>query len=429
MIWAWILAAVIISWLFCKKEIGWYHYIWLLLPIEMYGVNIAGATIKPYMLFGCLIILGDLLKHKTLRIHATLITVLFALIVSDYLTGFVMTSVMQHIMFVLVLFIGYCYQDYQTDGIEFEEIGHAALATTIGYGLVFTLAWLAFSLGYSVNGIYASERLDAGIVLKLASFGGTVSSRLRGFCIDPNSVITTLIPGAAYAMANITFKKKDIVKSILGIAVYFAVVFYSSSRMALLCSFAMSVVFFIIGYRRSENKRRMASIGVIVVLVAFILAFLNLDTIVIEIAKIWADLFGERASLGSEYGRLTIWKTNLTYLIDSNKIWFGVGQNQIYLLTQRGLACHSTWLEWVCGTGIVLGLLIDCWFIFAPVRFRRRVIGKADVQNILPVILAYITVIVCISTVDNITNSVLVFLMLILRYGTINDNSLAERIV
>lgn len=429
MIWAWILAAVATSWLFCKKGIGWYHYIWILLPIEMYGVTVAGATIKPYMLFGCFIILDDLLKHRTLRVHATLIAVAFVLIISDYLTGFVMASVMQHIMFMLVLLIGYCYQDYQTDGIEFEEIGQVALATTIGYGLVFTVAWLAFSFGYSINGIYASERLDAGIVLKLASFGGTVSSRLRGFCIDPNSVIATLIPGASYAMANITLKKKDIAKSVIGMAVYLAVVFYSGSRMALLCSIVLLVIFFIIGYRRSENKRRMAAIGVVGVLIICILAFLNLNVIILEIAKIWADLFGERASLGSEYGRLTIWKTNLTYLIDNNKIWFGVGQNQIYLLTQRALACHNTWLEWVCGIGIAFGLFMDGWFILAPIRFKKRVIGKVDMQNVMPIILAYITVVVCISTVDNITNSVLVFLMLILRYGTITDDSVAERIV
>lgn len=171
-----------------------------------------GGNNKTIYAFGCFIILDDLLKHRTLRVHATLIAVAFVLIISDYLTGFVMASVMQHIMFMLVLLIGYCYQDYQTDGIEFEEIGQVALATTIGYGLVFTVAWLAFSFGYSINGIYASERLDAGIVLKLASFGGTVSSRLRGFCIDPNSVIATLIPGAAYAMANITLKKKILQK-------------------------------------------------------------------------------------------------------------------------------------------------------------------------------------------------------------------------
>ena len=108
MIWAWIAAAVIISWLFCKKGISWYHYIWLLLPIEMYGVTIAGATLKPYMLFGICIIAGDFVRNKTIQVHAAIVAVIFALIFSDYLTGFVMASVMQHIMFILVLMIGCC---------------------------------------------------------------------------------------------------------------------------------------------------------------------------------------------------------------------------------------------------------------------------------------------------------------------------------
>lgn len=428
MIWAWIAAAVIISWLFCKKGISWYHYIWLLLPIEMYGVTIAGATLKPYMLFGICIIVGDFVRNKTIRVHAAIVAVIFALIFSDYLTGFVMASVMQHIMFILVLMIGYCYQNYQCDGIEFDEMGQATLAATIGYGIVFTVAWMMFNRGVTADGIYASERLDAGIVLRLASFGGNVSSRLRGFCIDPNSVITTLIPGATYALANIVYRKQDIIKSLLAIVVYLAVVFYSGSRMALICSFAMLVIFFIIGYRKSENKRRMAVAGMASVGVLLVALIINMDTIILEVAKIWADLFGERASLGSEYGRLTIWKTNIEYLISNSKEWFGVGQNQIYLLTERGLACHNTWLEWICGTGIILGVIIDFWFILAPVRFKKRSMGMSG-ENALPIIMAYITVVVCISTVDNITNPVLLFLMLILRYGVLKRELQTERVV
>ena len=428
MIWVWIAAAVIISWLFCKKGISWYHYIWLLLPIEMYGVTIAGATLKPYMLFGICIIAGDFVRNKTIQVHAAIVAVIFALIFSDYLTGFVMASVMQHIMFILVLMIGYCYQNYQCDGIEFDEMGQAALAATIGYGIVFTVAWLMFNRGVTADGIYASERLDAGIVLRLASFGGNVSSRLRGFCIDPNSVITTLIPGATYALANIVYRKQDIIKSLLAIVVYLAVVFYSGSRMALICSFAMLVIFFVIGYRKSENKRRMAVAGIASVGVLLVALIINMDTIILEVAKLWADMFGERASLGSEYGRLTIWKTNIEYLINNSKEWFGVGQNQIYLLTERGLACHNTWLEWICGTGIILGAIIDFWFILAPVRFGKRSVGMGG-ENALPIIMAYITVVVCISTVDNITNPVLLFLMLILRYGVINRGLQTERVV
>ena len=335
---------------------------------------------------------------------------------------------MQHIMFILVLMIGYCYQNYQCDGIEFDEMGQAALAATIGYGIVFTVAWLMFNRGVTADGIYASERLDAGIVLRLASFGGNVSSRLRGFCIDPNSVITTLIPGATYALANIVYRKQDIIKSLLAIVVYLAVVFYSGSRMALICSFAMLVIFFVIGYRKSENKRRMAVAGIASVGVLLVALIINMDTIILEVAKLWADMFGERASLGSEYGRLTIWKTNIEYLINNSKEWFGVGQNQIYLLTERGLACHNTWLEWICGTGIILGAIIDFWFILAPVRFKKRSVGMGG-ENALPIIMAYITVVVCISTVDNITNPVLLFLMLILRYGVINRGLQTERVV
>ena len=421
MIWAWIAAAVVISWLFCNKKINWYHYIWLLLPIEMYGVTIAGVTLKPYMLFGFFIIARDIIKNRTIRVHTAMIAVVLALIISDCLTGFLMPSIMQHIMFVLVLMIGYSYQNYQSDGIEFDEMGQAALATTIGYGIVFTIAWLMFNNGIVVDGIYASERLETGILLRRASFGGIVSSRLRGFCIDPNSVITTLIPGAAYAMDNIVRRNQKRAKSLIAIAFYLAVVIYSGSRMALLCSFAMLIIFFVIGYKKAKNKRRAVVIGLVVVGAFLIVSVLKIDSLVPEIERMWTDLFGERASLDSEYGRLTIWRTNTKYLVKNNKEWLGVGQNQIYLLTGLGLACHNTWLEWICGTGVFIGIVIDLWFILAPIRFRKRTlgVGNKNIQGALPTIMAYVTVIVCISTVDNITNSVLLFLMLILRYGAI----------
>ena len=214
-------------------------------------------------------------------------------------------------MFILVLMIGFCYQRCQKDGIEFEEMGQATLATTIGYGIVFTVAWLMFSRGITPDGVYASERLEPGIILKLASFGGNVSQRMRGFCIDPNSVITTLIPGAAYALANIVYRKQEIVKSILALAVYLAVVVYSGSRMALMCTFVMLTIFFIIGYKRANNKRQVLVVGMAILGVILIGLIFNIDAVILEVAKMWESIFGERASLGSEYGRLTIWKTNV----------------------------------------------------------------------------------------------------------------------
>ena len=71
----------------------------------------------------------------------------------------------------------------------------------------------------------------------------------------------------------------------------------------------------------------------------------------------------------------------------------------------------------------------DLWFILAPLKYKKRAIGLGDenTKNAIPLIMAYVIVVVCISTVDNITNSVLLFLMLILRYGTINQSIKMER--
>ena len=68
MIWGWIGAAVALSWLLCRKKAAWHHLIWMLLPIETYGVSLAGATIKPYMMFGGLIILHNILRKKAHKI-------------------------------------------------------------------------------------------------------------------------------------------------------------------------------------------------------------------------------------------------------------------------------------------------------------------------------------------------------------------------
>ena len=68
MMWVWIIAAIAISWLLCRKKVAWYHYIWMLLPVEMYGITIAGATIKPYMILGVFMIIKNLLDRKAHKV-------------------------------------------------------------------------------------------------------------------------------------------------------------------------------------------------------------------------------------------------------------------------------------------------------------------------------------------------------------------------
>ena len=174
------MAAVAISWLLCRKKAAWYHYIWMLLPIEMYGVNIAGATLKPYMIFGLLIIITCFTKGKGTRIPIGIFFCAFALMVSDILNGLVTASIMQHFMFLFILYIAYSYVLLAQEDEEFlDSMREVTVATTIGYGLVFAIAYTLYILRPDIPGVYTTERYSTGMVLRFLSTGGASIVRLK----------------------------------------------------------------------------------------------------------------------------------------------------------------------------------------------------------------------------------------------------------
>ena len=424
MIWIWIIAAVLISIFVCEKKIHWYHYIWILLPIELYGVSIAGAMIKPYMIFGLAIIFYALFKKEVYRkIPRNFFMIVMLVLISDILTGLKVSSIMQHIMFVFILIIALCYTVIQQGGIEFGQIGNVAIATTIGYGSIFLIASILYNLGINVPGILANDRLDPGIIMNFVSTGGIANSRLRGFCIDPNAVVTTLIPGVAYAFANLLYLGKNKFKSILAVLLYVCTIINSGSRMGMVCTLFMFVYAFYIGYKRTNKKKKWLIIGSIVTSGMLVYIIINFDALVVNMALELNRFFYSRASLTSEYGRLTIWKKNLSYLFESGRFLTGVGQNQIYLMSSSGLACHNTWLEWICGTGLIIGVIIDGWFIFTPFVFKHRTkhLNNQTINVIMPFIMSYVVTLICVTTIDNITNSILLFLLVIFRFGCMKN--------
>lgn len=422
MIWLWITAAVVVSWLLCRGKVSWYHYIWIFLPIEMYGISIAGATIKPYMVFGAFIIIDNILKQRKFTIPKTVVFAIILLALSDCFTGLITVSIMQHLMFILILLIGCNYIHVQKkEKVNLKEISDVTIAVTIGYGVIFTIGYLLYSFNVDIGGLYTDDRYTSGMILRFLSSGGMITDRFRGFCIDPNSVVCTLIPGASFALANILYRKRAIIRSLFAVCLYFLTVYYSGSRMGLICSLIMVFIMFIIGYRETRQKQHWIMIGIAVVMLVIIFSIVNQRSIITGVIQDFTAFFNKRETFTGDESRFYIWKINLKYLFDHWKFIFGVGQNQIYLLTGLGKACHNTWLEWICGTGIFIGLIIDLWFILAPFNLIHRVqfVSSSVRRAYLPLILAYITVIICITTVDNITNSVLLFLALIFRYGRV----------
>lgn len=417
MIWIWIVAAVAISWLLCRKKAAWYHYIWMLLPIEMYGVNIAGATLKPYMIFGLLIIITCFTKGKGTRIPVGIFLCAFALIVSDILNGLVTVSIMQHLMFLFILCIAYNYTLLAQEDEHFvDDLRNVTIATTVGYGLVFTVTYILYNLHPEFPGIYTADRYSAGMVLRFMSTGGVSIVRFRGFCIDPNSVITTLIPGTAFALQSLIYEKKNACKSLLAVCVYSVVMIASGSRMAMICTVLMLFVMLLTGYKQANNKGKWLLLLILLSMACALVGVVNFQAIVYKISS----FFNSRAGLNDSGGRFTIWKYNLQWLEENGRLLAGVGQNQIHNLTPIGKACHNTWLEWICGTGLLIGAGIDIWIILAPVSITNYVKNnKVRLRNFIPIVLAYAIAMVCVTTVDNITNSTILFLMVIFRYGDI----------
>jgi len=419
MIWVWIIAAIAISWLLCRKKVAWYHYIWMLLPVEMYGITIAGATIKPYMILGVFMIIKNLLDRKAHKVPAAFVAIIFLLSVSDILNGLIIASIMQHVMFLVIIYIAYNYVLIsENDDDLLENIEVSTIATTIGYGLVFLVAYWFYSRGIGFGGIYTTDRYSAGMLLNFISTGGQTTVRLRGFCIDPNSVVTTLIPGASFGLARLLYKNGGKFRSLVAVILYAIVMDLSGSRMAVVCTVAMVIIMLMMGYKQAENKLRWFGLIVLVLLVASFVAVYRFQNIASEVYS----FFTARAGLNDTGGRFTIWKYNARWLSDNGRLLFGVGQNQISNLTSVGKACHNTWLEWICGTGILLGGMIDLWFVITPFVFLDRLKrNRIFIRDIIPIVLAYVTALICITTVDNITNSVVLFLMVIFRYGFIEN--------
>ena len=415
MMWVWIIAAIAISWLLCRKKVAWYHYIWMLLPVEMYGITIAGATIKPYMILGVFMIIKNLLDRKAHKVPAAFVAIIFLLSVSDILNGLIIASIMQHVMFLVIIYIAYNYVLIsENDDDLLENIEVSTIATTIGYGLVFLVAYWFYSRGIGFGGIYTTDRYSAGMLLNFISTGGQTTVRLRGFCIDPNSVVTTLIPGASFGLARLLYKNGGKFRSLVAVILYAIVMDLSGSRMAVVCTVAMVIIMLMMGYKQAENKLWWFGLIALVLLVVSFMAVYRFQNIASEVYS----FFTARAGLNDTGGRFTIWKYNARWLSDNGRLLFGVGQNQISNLTSVGKACHNTWLEWICGTGILLGGMIDLWFVITPFVFLDRLKrNRIFIRDIIPIVLAYVTALICITTVDNITNSVVLFLMVIFRYG------------
>ena len=131
MIWIWIAVAILISvFLLRRKHISIENYIWVLLPVDMYGFNLAGVTIKPYMAFSLILLAGVFTRKKGKLFvgrgsQAVIILFLFGALLVNFLNGGDTSSIMSILMVFMVYFCACLYASNIDESID--EIARSIL--------------------------------------------------------------------------------------------------------------------------------------------------------------------------------------------------------------------------------------------------------------------------------------------------------------
>ncbi len=417
-IWFWIVLAWLLSALALgKRHISMEHFVWILLPIDMYGIQVAGITIKPYMVFCGWLFLRMLLNGQT-KIKAirgwTLpaIGIIVILFIVNMFNSSSLYSLSAPCMLMVVWFCMTIYTSFWGETAQ-DDIPEVMIATGIGYGFVFLIGFLLLTLGIPISGVGASERTEPGFILQFSNmFQGVLIQkwRLRGFTIDPNTMLGTFVFSGIVCLIRILMEENS-KREWLCLMLSMACIFLSNSRTGLMC-FALALVMSVFAayWKGSPQIRKRIEVITLIVIFVMIAVMVGTDWIRNLISS-FLGLYANRSGLNDEYGRFTIWKEAVGILMEKNP-FFGIGMGQMQFYTSVNRACHNTWLECLCGNGIILGSIFILFLLFTLIKggIKAKYNTCSRYNQLLWSLTIGITVVVIsLISVDNITYSYLWF--------------------
>ena len=393
------------------------HFVWILLPIDMYGIQVAGITIKPYMVFCGWLFLRMLLNGQT-KIKAirgwTLpaIGIIVILFIVNMFNSSSLYSLSAPCMLMVVWFCMTIYTSFWGETAQ-DDIPEAMIATGIGYGFVFLIGFLLLTLGIPISGVGASERTEPGFILQFSNmFQGVLIQkwRLRGFTIDPNTMLGTFVFSGIVCLIRILMEENS-KREWLCLMLSMACIFLSNSRTGLMC-FALALVMSVFAayWKGSPQIRKRIEVITLIVIFVMIAVMVGTDWIRNLISS-FLGLYANRSGLNDEYGRFTIWKEAVGILMEKNP-FFGIGMGQMQFYTSVNRACHNTWLECLCGNGIILGSIFILFLLFTVIKggIKAKYNTCSRYNQLLWSLTIGITVVVIsLISVDNITYSYLWF--------------------
>ena len=413
-IWLWILLAWCISLIALKgKKVRLEHFVWLLLPVDMYGLTIAGVTLKPYMIFCGFLLFRMMLSGKmelSVKSRWSLITgVLVLLMIS--LNAFNNSSLQSLISTVMVAVVWICTMIYMSDSGDRspEDITEVMLAAGIGFGAVFVMGYFCMELNLNLPGIVADTRAEPGFFMGMNNMyeGKFVHAvRLRGFTIDPNCLLAPFLFSSGISVMRL-ISGRGRLREILALVLAWWCIILSNSRMGLICCAFIVIISIVVAYPMGSDRcKRRVKLSMLFLITGGILICVTggFSKVVMSVIANYQN----RSGLNDEYGRFTIWKDAANVLIEQN-LFFGVGNGQIQFNTAKARACHNTWLEFICAFGLLLGGVVVGHFVAMLVNgglYAYR--SRTDVFAWI-IFLGTAGVVLSLVGVDNLTSSYLWF--------------------
>ncbi len=433
MIWVWISAAIFISVILLRgKHISFENYIWILLPIDMYGISIAGILIKPYMILsGILFILYIRDKPRGFFIGNIAVPFIFigALIVNTF-NGGTTSSLLAVFMVILVYFCASVYLSKTKESIN--EIPEVVVAASIGYGLVFSFLSIMFNLGIWLPDVATRSNLAPGILLALDNMNGDIfyqTYRLRGFNIDPNASVGVFLAAFPIDTMMLICKKGRKKRYLISFLLSLICVYLTNSRMGILSTLVIVGFSSISAIKMATREQRKKFIQVVFALSAILLFAILFTDIKQRVEKDIFSAYEGRADFNAQYGRGTIWKESIKIWNEKGLFW-GVGTGNIRYLISAKKQTHNTWLEWLCGCGLIFGSAVILFFVALIIKgFSINFLNTSDNKTLFQMMLMGLTgMVICLITVDNTTNCYLwFFAVTIMKIFSLTEKQVQQR--
>ena len=416
-IWIWIIAAWVLSYLALgKKKTSFEHLIWILLPVDMYGITLVGATIKPYMIFCILLFIRLLLQRRETTILNGWVymsgfisgAVVLVNLINNRTSSAPKAALLLLIVWgCVVLYLLNCGKSTATD------IPNVMIATGIGYGVIFIVGYIVMNMGLELPGIVAGSRYDNGFFMTTANVrdGVLISSyRLRGFTIDPNTMMGAFAFCATCCLLRIV-KGNGKIREWMGLVISGICVLLSNSRMGIICFIILAVITFVISYRLANTKVRNIIKLTILLLIGVLIVLLIASDFIQDILSNIVSLYDNRSGLSDEYGRFSIWKNAISVFLENNPLLgIGIGQMRYYTSMERD--CHNTWLSFICENGLIVGSAICILFLAAVIKGFNKTVWLQDhtkKELTVGIVIGLMTVMLSLVSVDNVTYSYLWF--------------------